>query len=49
MENDIFKSYLRGLLRGLKEIQKAEEQGDKETVNRLLDNLIKDTQKGIED
>lgn len=50
-DNDmsVFKSYLRQLLRNLKEIQKAQEQGDIETAKELLQNLISDTQKGIED
>ena len=45
----VFKSYLRRLLHDLKEILKAQEEGDKEKVKELLEILIEDTQKGIED
>ena len=45
----VFKSYLRGLLFRLKAIKEANKNGDKEEVDRLIDELIEDTQRGIED
>ena len=45
----VFKSYLRRLLRGLKEIKEALEKEDTKTAKRLIDELIEDTQSGIED
>ena len=45
----VFKSYLRRLLHDLKELQKTQASGDEEKAKELLDNLIEDTQKGIED
>lgn len=45
----VFKSYLRRLLHDLKELEKAQREGNKEKAEELLKNLIEDTQKGIED
>lgn len=48
-EMAVFKSYLRSLLRQLVELKKAIKEKDFETSERLIDQLIEDTQKGIED
>lgn len=48
-EMSVFKSYLRRLLRDLKDLQKALKNDDKTTAEDIVDNLIEDTQKGIED
>ena len=45
----IFKSYLRAQMRHLKAIKMALENKDFETAERLTDELVKDTQSGIED
>lgn len=45
----IFKSYLRRLLHDLKELEDAHKKDDKEKVDKIIKNLIEDTQKGIED
>lgn len=45
----VFKSYLRQLLRRLKELQKAHESGDKEKVKKIIEELVDDTQNGLED
>ena len=45
----VFKSYLRRLLHDLKELEKAQKEGNSEKAEELLKNLIEDTQKGIED
>lgn len=45
----VFKSYLRRLKRGLIELQEAIQKGDKEEAERLIAELIEDTQSGIED
>jgi len=45
----VFKSYLRNQLRLLKELQEAIENKDFETAEKLIENLITDTQNGIED
>ena len=45
----VFKSYLRGLLDELKDINDAHEKKDEEQVKELLKRLIDNTQKGIED
>ncbi len=45
----VFKSYLRRLLYELKELREALKQGDTKKADRLLEILIDDTQKGIED
>lgn len=50
-EMSIFKSYLRRLLRDLKDAREnvnEEDEKNKKAIE-ILDNLIKDTQKGIED
>lgn len=48
-EMSVFKSYLRRLLRGLKELKEALNNKDYERVEKLIDELIEDTQSGIED
>ena len=45
----VFKSYLRNLLRRLKELEKAFNAKDEEKVKELIKELIEDTQSGIED
>lgn len=45
----VFKSYLRRLLKDLKDLQKALENDDKVTAKEIIDNLVEDTQKGLED
>ena len=45
----VFKSYLRRLLQDLKDLREALENNDIEKVKKIVDNLIEDTQKGIED
>lgn len=45
----VFKSYLRMLILELKELKEALKQKDYEKAEKLLDVLIADTQKGIED
>ena len=48
-EMSVFKSYLRRLLRGLKELKEALNNKDYKRVEKLIDELIEDTQSGIED
>lgn len=48
-EMAIFKSFLRGLLRQLVELKKAIQTKDFSMAEQLVDRLIEDTQKGIED
>lgn len=48
-EMSVFKSYLRMLLRGLKELEKAIDEKDFEKSQKLIKEIIEDTQKGIED
>ena len=48
-EMAVFKSYLRSLLRQLKELKEALAEKDLEKADLLIDQLIEDTQKGIED
>lgn len=45
----VFKSYLRMLMLKLKDLKEALNQKDYEKAEKLLDVLIDDTQKGIED
>ncbi len=45
----VFKSYLRGLLQDLKDLREALKSKDYEKVESMVDRLIDDTQKGIED
>lgn len=44
-----FNSYLRKLKRDIEEIQKAVKEDNKEKATELLDILLEDTQKDIED
>lgn len=48
-ETAIFKSYSRKLIRDLNDIKEALKEKEYEKAEKLLDNLIEDTQKGIED
>jgi len=45
----VFKSYLRQLIRQLKALKEANDIGDKESVKRIIDELLKDAQDGLED
>lgn len=45
----VFKSYLRKLMRDLKDIKRALNNKDYDKANVLVDNLINDTQQDIED
>lgn len=45
----VFKSYLRRLLQDLKDLKKALKEKEYEKAEEMVDNLISDTQKGIED
>lgn len=45
----VFKSYLRRLMRDLKDLKKAIKEKDLEKAEKLLNDLIEDTQKDIED
>lgn len=52
MENEemaVFKSYLRRLIRDLKDIKKAIKEKRYDEAEKLVDDLIEDTQKDIED
>lgn len=48
-EMAVFKSYLRRLMRDLQDLKKAIQEKDCEEAERLINDLIEDTQKGIED
>lgn len=48
-ENRIFRGYLRLLFRDLKALKAALKDKDFARAERLLDDLMEDTQKGIED
>ena len=45
----VFKSYLRRLIRDLKDLREALKSKDYEKAEKLIDDLIEDTQKDIED
>lgn len=45
----VFKSFLRQLARRLAELKEAIEADDKERALTIIQQLIEDTQKGIED
>lgn len=45
----VFKSFLRSLMRQLKLLEKALEDGDVEKAKGIVSDIIEDTQKGIED
>lgn len=48
-EMAVFKSYLRRLMRDLKDLKKAIQEKNCEEAERLINDLIEDTQKDIED
>lgn len=48
-EMAVFKSYLRRLMRDLKDLKEALKNKDYEKADKLIDDLIEDTQKDIED
>ena len=45
----VFKGYLRSLMRQLKLLKKAIENGNTDEAKLLINELIEDTQKNIED
>ena len=45
----VFKSYLRRLIRDLKDLERAIKEKNLEEAERLISILIEDTQKDIED
>ncbi len=45
----VFKSYLRQLIRQLKALEKAEKEGDEEKTRKIIQELLEDAQKGLED
>lgn len=45
----VFKSYLRRLIRDLKDVRAALKAKDYEKAEKLIDDLIEDTQSDIED
>lgn len=48
-EMAVFKSFLRGLMRQLKELEKALENGDTDKAKSIVGAIIEDTKAGIED
>lgn len=48
-EMAVFKGYLRSLMRQLKLLKKAIKEKDLEQAEKLIDELIEDTQNNIED
>lgn len=48
-EMSVFKSYLRRLLQDLKDLKEVLKSKDYEKAEKMVDQLIDDTQKGIED
>ena len=46
---EVFKSYLRRLLQDLKDLKEVLKAKDYEKAEKMVDRLIDDTQKGIED
>jgi len=45
----VFKSYLRRLLQDLKDLKEALKNKEYDKAEKMVDRLIDDTQKGIED
>lgn len=45
----IFKSHLRMLLQDLKDLKETIKQEDYKKAENMIDNIINDTQEGIED
>ena len=45
----VFKSYLRQLIRQLNALKKAADAEDMEEVKRIINELLKDAQDGLED
>lgn len=48
-EMAVFKGYLRSMMRQLKALKDALDRNDINTAKKLVDELIEDTQKNIED
>lgn len=48
-EMAVFKSFLRSLMRQLKALEKALDDGDIDKAKTLVNEIIEDTQDGIED
>ena len=45
----VFKSYLRRLLQDLKDLKESLKNKEYDKAENLIDNLIDDTRKGLED
>lgn len=45
----VFKSYLRQLIRQLKALQKAQQDGNVQEIERIINELLEDAQNGLED
>lgn len=45
----VFKGYLRSLMRQLKQLKKAIDNGNTDEAKQLINELIEDTQNNIED
>lgn len=45
----VFKSYLRQLIRQLVALKKANDNGEQQEVKRIIEELLKDAQDGLED
>ncbi len=48
-EMSVFKSYLRRLLQDLKDLKEVIKNKEYDKAEKMIDRLIDDTQKGIED
>lgn len=48
-EMAVFKSFLRSLMRQLKALEKALNEGDVKKAKKIVSEIIEDTQDGIED
>lgn len=48
-EMAVFKAYLRNLMRQLKQLKKEIQEKNFENAEKLIDELIEDTQNSIED
>ena len=48
-EMSVFKSYLRRLLQDLKDLKEALKNKEYDKAEKMVDRLIDDTQRGIED
>lgn len=48
-EMAVFKSFLRSLMRQLKALEKALNEGNTDKAKKIISEIIEDTQNGIED